>query len=329
MSINFRTDLYKPFGSIKRLTYIHVLLFSLVGVYTPTFADNSCWIGGGTLQLGTANALGSSTASTNLTVTCNSNYSRSIHYKMCLTIDSTGPAGNDPRQMINYNTSPASLLQYQLYYDAAQSRKIPGSNQKNQAQCQTFQLQANAGTQNSLIKLYGRVLPGQNVPAGFYKTNSATLKLYYAHNYDSEAPSDSEVLGQPNTATNNFVVNSNYENSCLIQSATDIDFGTVEQIKSPISGSGKIQLACPQGTEMQVSLNEGLNAAGPQRRMRNMSGDYIQYNLYRDANRSQAWGNNNFYPVDEQTIQIYANVMPQPIRSVGRYSDTVTVTLTY
>lgn len=330
MSINFRTDLYKPFGSIKRLTYIHVLLFSLVGVYTPTFADNSCWIGGGTLQLGTANALGSSTASTNINVTCNNyNNNQPISYKMCLTIDSITPAGDDPRQMINYNTYPASLLQYQLYYDAAQSRKIPSSKLKTQAQCQTFQLQANAGTQNNLIKLYGRVLPGQNVPAKFYETNSVMLKLYYASKYGLEAPSDSEVLGQPNTATNNFVVNSNYENSCLIQSATDIDFGTVEQIKSPISGSGSIRLACPQGTKMQVSLNEGLNAAGPQRRMRNMSGDYIQYNLYRDANRSQAWVNNNFYPVDEQTIQIYANVMPQPIRSVGRYSDTVTITLTY
>lgn len=327
MSISFRTDLYKPFGSIKRLSVMHLFGLSLMAVYAPAYAAESCWIGGANLQLGNANIQGSPTVSTEVTVTCNSNWNQDITYKMCLTIDSTDPAGNDPRQMISY--SPPSLLKYQLYYDAARSRKIPSSDLKNQARCQTFHVAAKKGNSSDLIKIYGQVLPGQNVPAAFYKTNTVTMKLYFASKYGSQAPTDEDVQSRQDSESNHMVVNSNYENSCLIQSATDIDFGTVEQIKSPISGSGKIQLACPQGTKMKVSLNEGLNAAGPQRRMRNMSGDYIQYNLYRDTNRSQAWVNNNFYPVDEQTIQIYANVMPQPIRSVGRYSDTVTVTLTY
>ena len=94
-------------------------------------------------------------------------------------------------------------------------------------------------------------------------------------------------------------------------------------------GYGSIQLACPTGASMQVSLDHGINAQGQQRRMRNVLGDYIRYNLYRDASRSQTWQGNVFYAVDSRTVPVYAAVPVQPITSVGQYSDTITVTLTY
>lgn len=300
-----------------------------MSVYAPAYAAERCWIGGANLQLGNANIQGSPTVSTDVTVTCNSTWDQDITYKMCLTVDSTDPSGNDPRQMISYDLYPAPLLKYQLYYDAAQSRKIPSSNLKDQARCQTFHVGANTGTPNDLIKIYGQILPGQNVPAVFYKTNNVTMKLYFASRYGSQVPTDLEVFSQQNIATNHLVVNSNYENSCLIQSATDIDFGAVERLNSPLFGLGSIRLACPQGTNMKVSLDNGLNPTGSQRRMKNMLGDYIQYNLYRDASRSQIWQGNIPYAVTDQTIPVYASVGPQNIQSVGQYSDTVTITLTY
>lgn len=325
MSVNY-SHWFKMNYSSQYLVCIGLLLFSCGLIYSPAHAE-SCWIGGATLSLGTSNAQGSSMASTDVTVTCNSNWSQPITYKMCLVIDSTGPSGNDPRSMISYN--PETLLKYHLYYDAARAYKIPGSDRKNQAQCQTFQVEAGQGNPSTPIKIYGQVLAGQVVPARGYTTNSVNLKLYSTFRYGSVTPSNEEVFANSNTGNNNLIVNSNYENSCLIESATDIDFGAVEHLKNPLFGSGLIRLACPTGTSMQVSLDNGINALGTQRRMRNAVGSYIQYNLYKDASRSQTWQGNVFYPVDSQTIPVYAGVPVQPISSVGQYSDTITVTLTY
>ena len=325
MSVNY-SHWFKMNYSSQYLVCIGLLLFSCGLIYSPAHAE-SCWIGGATLSLGTSNAQGSSMASTDVTVTCNSNWSQPITYKMCLVIDSTGPSGNDPRSMISYN--PETLLKYHLYYDAARAYKIPGSDRRNQAQCQTFQVEAGQGNPSTPIKIYGQVLAGQVVPARSYTTNSVNLKLYSAFRYGTVTPSNEEVFANSNTGNNNLIVNSNYENSCLIQSATDIDFGAVEHLNNPLMGYGSIQLACPTGASMQVSLDHGINAQGQQRRMRNVLGDYIRYNLYRDASRSQTWQGNVFYAVDSRTVPVYAAVPVQPITSVGQYSDTITVTLTY
>lgn len=305
------------------------LLFLACSIFYSSVYAESCWISSANLDLGTSNAQGSATVSTDVTATCNSNWSQPTSYNMCLVVDSTNPAGNDPRSMISYDLYPAPLLNYQLYYDAARTRNIPSSDLKNQAQCQTFYVAANTGNPSSLIKLYGQVLLGQNVPAAFYKTNNVILKLYFSSRSGSVAPTNLETLASRNMATNSMVVRSNYENSCLIQSATDIDFGVVENLNNPLYGFGLIRLSCPTGTNMKVSLDNGVNAVGSQRRMKNAVGSYIQYNLYKDAGHSQAWQGYTLYAVDNQTIPVYAGIPSQKISSVGQYSDTITVTLTY
>ena len=325
MSVNY-SHWFKMNYSSQYFACIGLLLLSCGLIYSPVHAE-SCWIGGATLSLGTANAQGSSTASTDVTVSCNSNWRQPVTYIMCFAIDSLSPSGNDTRSMISYN--PESLLYYHLYYDAARTYKIPSSDRKNQAQCQTFQVEAGQANASTQIKIYGQVLAGQVVPARSYTTNSVNLKLYSAFRYGSATPSNEEVFANSNTGNNNLIVNSNYENSCLIQSATDIDFGAVEQLNTPLFGSGLIRLACPTGTSMQVSLDNGVNAQGSQRRMRNAVGSYIQYNLYKDVSRSQIWQANVFYPVDNQSVPVYAAVPAQTITSIGQYSDTITVTLTY
>ncbi|WP_109292290.1 Csu type fimbrial protein [Acinetobacter baumannii] len=322
------SSFFKASKVIKRFLICSLLFFTYSSFSSYVFAE-SCWIGGASLGLGTANAQGSSTVSTDVTVSCNSNWSQPITYKMCLVIDSENPAGNNPRSMISYDSYPAPLLNYELFYDAAHANKLPDSELKHQAQCQTFQVSADAGNQSNLIKIYGKVLSGQNVPAGYYKTNNATLRLYYSSKYGDQAPSDYEALQSQTIATNYFLVNSNYENSCLIQSSADIDFGAVEQLNTSLFRSGVIQLACPMGTSMQVSLDNGMNAQGIQRRMRNSLGNYIDYELYRDPSFSETWQGNAFYPVEDQSVHVYAKVPTQAIGSVGQYSDIITVTLAY
>ena len=328
MSINHRFHRIRAYSLIKRLAWMS-LFFLAYSIGSSSAYAESCWVGGGNLSLGTANIQGSMTASTDITVTCNSNWSQPVTYKMCMVVDSIDPAAKDPRTMINYDTNPASLLNYNLYYDVARTRKIPNSDAKNTAQCQSVRVGAKTGNPSTLIKMYGQVLAGQNVPAGSYKTNNVSIKLYYAYRYGLDAPSDLEALASQSSPTNNMVVNSNYENSCLILSASDIDFGSVELLNNNLYSSGTIQLACPTGTNMKVSLDNGINPLGSQRRMKNSLGSYIQYNLYQNPSHSNAWQANTLYSITNQTIPVYAMVPSQRINSIGKYSDTITVTLTY
>lgn len=328
MSITHQFNRIKAYGLIKRLACMS-LLFLAYSICSSSAYAESCWVSGGNLSLGTANIQGSMTASTDITVTCNSNWSQPVTYKICMVVDSIDPAAKDPRTMINYDNYPASLLNYNLYYDVARTRKIPNSDAKNTAQCQSVQVGANTGNPSTLVKIYGQVLAGQNVPAGSYKTNSTSIKLYYAYRYGLETPSDLEALASQNSSTNNIVVNSNYENSCLILSASDIDFGSVELLNNTLYRSGTIQLACPMGTNMKVSLNNGINPLGSQRRMKNSLGSYIQYSLYQDPSHSNIWQADTSYSITHQTIPVYAMLPSQSISSIGKYSDTITVTLTY
>lgn len=329
MSITHQFNRIKAYGLIKLLACMS-LLFLAYSICSSSAYAESCWVSGGNLSLGTANIQGSMTASTDITVTCNSNWSQPVTYKICMVVDSIDPAAKDPRTMINYDNYPASLLNYNLYYDVARTRKIPNSNAKNTAQCQSVQVGANTGSPSTLVKMYGQVLAGQNVPAGSYKTNSTSIKLYYAYRYGLEVPSDLEALAsQNNIATNYIVVNSNYENSCLILFASDIDFGSVELLNNTLYRSGTIQLACPTSTNMKVSLNNGINPLGSQRRMKNSLGSYIQYSLYQDPSHSNAWQADTLYSITNHTIPVYAIVPSQSISSIGKYSDIITVTLTY
>ncbi|MFQ1045884.1 spore coat protein U domain-containing protein [Acinetobacter sp. NIOH-H-8] len=329
MSITHQFNRIKAYGLIKLLASMS-LLFLAYSICSSSAYAESCWVSGGNLSLGTANIQGSMTASTDITVTCNSNWSQPVTYKICMVVDSIDPAAKDPRTMINYDNYPASLLNYNLYYDVARTRKIPNSDAKNTAQCQSIQVGANTGSPSTLVKMYGQVLAGQNVPAGSYKTNSTSIKLYYAYRYGLEVPSDLEALAsQNNIATNYIVVNSNYENSCLILFASDIDFGSVELLNNTLYRSGTIQLACPTSTNMKVSLNNGINPLGSQRRMKNSLGSYIQYSLYQDPSHSNAWQADTLYSITNHTIPVYAIVPSQSISSIGKYSDIITVTLTY
>ena len=319
----------KIFYLIRQYAAMLLLFVSCTFFYSSSYAAETCWISGGNLVLGTANSKGSTIASTTLSIGCNSNYEKPIAYKMCLVIDSNDPVSYDPRSMINYSTYPAPLLNYNLYYDVTKTNKIPNTNAQTNVRCQSFQVPANSGNPNTTQTIYGQVIPGQNVSAGSYQANTTTLTLIYGFRYGTEPPSDSFVLAKPTIATNHLNVNSNYENSCLILSASDIDFGSVERLDSSLTQSGTIKLSCPTGTNMKVSLNNGNNALSSQRRMRNKTGDYLEYSLFQDVAGSYAWQGNNAYSFSTQSIPVYAKILPQKIQGVGQYDDTVTITLTY
>lgn len=140
------------------------------------------------------------------------------------------------------------------------------------------------------------------------------------------------------TATANMTVRITIQGQCLIQSANDLDFGATGVITANIDQTTTIGVQCTSGQTYNVGLSAGAGT-GATTTVRVMTGPAsatINYGIYRDAARTQAWGitigtdtvtgtgNGNV-----QSINVYGRVPPQTTPAAGVYTDTVAVTVTY
>lgn len=130
--------------------------------------------------------------------------------------------------------------------------------------------------------------------------------------------------------------------SCDIQAVTagDIDFGNVARSTgSNVDATGALQVNCTTGTPYTIGLNAGANSTSAtpgagNRRM--VSGtNFVPYGLYRDAGRTQFWGETvgtdtlaGTGNASNQSIPVYARV-PSTNVPAGTYVDTVVATVTY
>ena len=138
--------------------------------------------------------------------------------------------------------------------------------------------------------------------------------------------------------------------ACTITAAaaTDVDFGSVAGDSTANADSqGSVTAKCTPLTPYNIGLNAGLNAGTANdvttRRMKNVDGavttnNYVAYQLYQDAGRTNVWGNtvgtntlsrtgngaNQVYPVYGRVANPSANNA-----TPGSYQDTVTATITY
>ncbi|MGO2143591.1 MAG: Csu type fimbrial protein [Serratia bockelmannii] len=123
-----------------------------------------------------------------------------------------------------------------------------------------------------------------------------------------------------------------------------ISFGTYPSLNNIIdatatgSSGGSLTLNCTKDTEYTVALGNGLNnASGTQRRMVNSakSDEYINYNLYQDAEHSVVWGSgvNAMTATADGTpkqLIVYGRVPASATTpNAGTYNDTVTMTVSW
>lgn len=130
----------------------------------------------------------------------------------------------------------------------------------------------------------------------------------------------------------------------------DIDFGKYEaNHKEDIDGASKatlggISITCSNGTAFTVTLSPISNSQGQDGsgRMKHTNPTHetytISYQLFQDGGRQQKWGAGvNAYTGTGKGLDAGATVLPvygkvaggQLDKPVGRYSDTVNVTVTY
>lgn len=141
------------------------------------------------------------------------------------------------------------------------------------------------------------------------------------------------------TVTANLNVTATVIQVCVV-SGGNLAFGNYDPTAAAnVDQVGSFEVACTKGsTGVTIGLGLGANAAASQRRMTN-STDFLNYEIYKEAARTNVWGNAgaalvSYTPVTTsaaQTFQVFGRI-PAAQVTVGvgaTYTDTVVITVTF
>lgn len=307
-------------------------------------AAQQCNSSGFGIDFGTLSQGGSADATASIPYRCQSNQS-TTYYTVCLYVPE-GPSGStsdmsgvNPRKMTDYN---GHTLYYTLYSDAAHTQVIGPQGSGYPVYTTSFSVPGGWSQPDRTLSMYGHAGPvAAGTPAGSYQAQIGNITLQYAWSNTSTPGSCQQGANTGSTTVGFSGAKATVSNACIVSigSATDLDFGSTASLSSAMDSSATITLNCPSNTQWKLGLNNGLHALGTQRRMAGSSGDYVNYELYRDAGRTQRWGNDTAGGTDTvngplgstgaQVIPVYGRVPAQSLPAAGAYTDTVTVTLTY
>jgi len=150
--------------------------------------------------------------------------------------------------------------------------------------------------------------------------------------------SDSRV--EAASATSNLNVTASVGANCTISTAT-VAFPAYDPVVANAStnddGTGSVIITCTRGTAATIGLGLGANASGSQRRMKDATTDYLNYELYQDAGRATVWGTTGaglLSPVaapdkNPRTFTVYGRIPSAQDVPAGSYSDTVVATVNF
>jgi len=297
-------------------------------------AASDCWPSGFNDTFGDVDSRGKDAAGT-ITVTCQNGEQGYAYFRICLFMNPSNPSGVAPRHMIHFGDD--ALLDYDMFADPGYTQIIGSESDIYPPLTAAILRSPGDPAQFSFeIPVYGRIYPGQTSTAGSYTSQNMNVGRFLLATGATppDPPSAALCPTAPPSGQSNYVqVDATFSNSCFISSASDMDFGPQAGLSSSHDQTSSISLQCPTGTAWRVSLNNGSNADGSNRRMAGPGG-HIGYELYRDPGRTQVWstdpgdvsgtGDNTL-----QTLTVYGRVPAQAVGAPGIYSDTVTVTLTY
>ncbi|EIL93825.1 Csu type fimbrial protein [Rhodanobacter spathiphylli] len=272
---------------------------------------------------------------------CTNSTPTNYYITLCLNIG-TGPQGLSPgglRQMAGAN----GLLVFQLYRDSARSQPWGSIDTPSTPPVSVnFWAFGHANgtpptTTAGAVTIYART-PGSQANAGdgtFNATFSpADLKITGSAS-TTPSPGTCSSAGADVSAFSGFLVSATVPPTCTV-TADPLDFGQVAGLlSSNVDGTSRVHVQCVNGTAYKIGLDNGLHAIGSTRRMQGPGG-YIRYELYRNAARTNRWGDTPGVDTVSRTgnglVQnraVNGRVPPQATPSAGDYSDTITVSVTY
>ena len=128
--------------------------------------------------------------------------------------------------------------------------------------------------------------------------------------------------------------------TCAI-SVTGVNFGTYNVFSgTPVQSTGGITFRCGPKADtnpVRISLSTGQSGTFHSRTLA-QGGETLAYNLFRDAARTEIWGDGSSATFDVPMaperntwvpVTIYAEIPASQDVSAGSYSDTVTATINF
>lgn len=152
------------------------------------------------------------------------------------------------------------------------------------------------------------------------------------------------VTTQAAELTQTMAVRLEIVSSCSLQSSTvaldfgsHVTYGIADEVNASIDGTAVLQVSCNQDEAWSVYADNGQNASGMQRRIRNGdTGDLITYDLYDDATRSTSFSTSASAPLvqtgtgSSQNLTIYGRIPANvSFGAAGIYRDTVILTFSF
>ena len=136
------------------------------------------------------------------------------------------------------------------------------------------------------------------------------------------------------TTTGNLAVTAEVVTTCRVGAAS-LDFGTYGAGQTAdLRAQGSIAYeGCGTG-QLKVHLDGGTSRNTSARTLVNTAGNRLAYQLYRDSARSRVWGTGSnaltFTPSSPSgTLVVYGTIPGGQSVPVGRYADTVLVTIEF
>jgi len=324
---------------VTALSYAgRVLLFVLFILVLPdrAAAQGTCSATSTDIIFGNVDTLTTNATLTTgtITVTCNVTFSALGSRSLTVRL---GPGSGGTSGGTRFMQSPGTQtsLGYQLFSDAARTQVFGGLGSVG-GQGITFSgasFLSASGTSVIPITVYGRI-PGNQTgvtPGAYASAYQPPLDIRIDWQIcNLILLCASGTIGEP------FTVRAQVQPNCLV-AATDLDFGTAGVLSGAINASSQIEVRCTANSPYQIGLDDGLYATGPLgRRMQGASGNFVAYELFRDAIRTQPWGATGSGLSQSgtgggvgQVFQVFGRVPAQTTPPAGTYRDTVIVTVTY
>ncbi|KAA0970608.1 spore coat protein U domain-containing protein [Aureimonas fodinaquatilis] len=238
----------------------------------------------------------------------------------------SGGVGSSPRRRL---LGPGgAFLEFDVFRDAGYS--VPFGARDTPA---LGQPQLVANLINYSAPVYARLYRGATIPPpGLYVASFTGNNAYV--DYGLTALLGCGTLTARSTTS--FNVSARVESQCSV-TAAPLNFGTTGVIRTAIDAATNLSVQCTPGTTYRITLDGGRTAATnpAQRRMQAPNGRQVVYGLYRNAARTQPWGETAADLLTGsgdgtiQSVPIFGRVPPQVTPPPSVYTDTVLVTITY
>jgi spore coat protein U-like protein len=148
------------------------------------------------------------------------------------------------------------------------------------------------------------------------------------------------AFAQPSSAltvTSTFSAQVTLTASCVINSASTLNFGSQGVLTANVDNTSTLQVQCTNTTPYNIGLDAGTGSGATMAARKMTSGGAtVTYSLYSDSGRSTVWGNTvgtDTVPGTgngaSQSFTVYGRVPAQTTPASGTYTDTVTITVTY